>query len=714
MEDALLAMIDALETEIETVTDRGQARTIRFKSGERLRSVAGTHIYRCVAERPLGSPIEAVSVIISTRGITQSGELLGSSTKHFEVAVRSDLGDETESGTIEVDPTGLLEMTRERLAEMLDGDMPFDTGLIARLLDMPHVDHTQDANTHTDDSETDAGQLEPGVVTLDEFQRAAVAAAKSRDLVFIWGPPGTGKTRTVGALAAELVADGQRVLVCAHAHVAVDAAVLAALRAGCAPVTRIGTPQLADVPPRLVEDHFTWESVNKAGLYAMTLSRLVATYPEDDDSQDVTRTAPFDYVIVDEASMALLPHAIIAATKGEHFVVCGDLRQLSPVVQTSDNPDVACWLGRDVFEASGIADKIHSGSDAVDPSLKILQRQYRAHPAIAEVVNEFAYGGRLESAVETLSHDTLSAAEPGSGAGVVVVDTSSLVPVSIQPQSSRCNPMSALLAAAIAGRIVEQAPALTTDGRLVGIATPYAPQTRMLRDLLDDFGLSDYTELGTVHRFQGGEREAVIVDLCDATPVAPPPMLQGDEGMRLLNVAMSRARSKLVLVADANFLHGGQCGRALQTASRNGVIVDAASIPGLGVVEWLGIDDFLEAATEAIDTARMRVLVRAPKLDALADAIEFAGHKCDSVVVHTAMLSDELAQRLDNADVTAHVNKRVRERLVVADNTVFVGNTAAPAARNPESPKAMARVEAPSFAAQLATLLAIPRHASRR
>src|SRR5690606_21376216 len=73
----------------------------------------------------------------------------------------------------------------------------------------------------------DREHLVPADIDLNPAQETAVAAALAEPLWWIWGPPGTGKTRSLGALVAEAAIRGESVLVTAHSTVAVDTAMLA-------------------------------------------------------------------------------------------------------------------------------------------------------------------------------------------------------------------------------------------------------------------------------------------------------------------------------------------------------------------------------------------------------------------------------------------------------------------------------------------------------
>jgi hypothetical protein len=92
----------------------------------------------------------------------------------------------------------------------------------------------------------------------------------------------------------------------------------------------------------------------------------------------------------------------------------------------------------------------------------------------------------------------------------------------------------------------------------IGIVTPYAAQARLIHRLLEVCGMVDTVDAATVHRFQGSEKDLVIVDLVDAEPIIGASKLTGtdaDQSRRVLTVATSRARSKLVVIANRQFIN---------------------------------------------------------------------------------------------------------------------------------------------------------------
>ena len=679
LEPVLAGLTSALEDEIEAVNRRGRRRVLAFTNGRRQKTSPAGHTYRLSLGRP-APRLDALTATVSAGGIMQTGELLDASGRELVVTVPRTLGDAVSGGTVEIDPSAILEATEVRLTQFATGELDLDEDTLWRLFGA-----TPGGGTSPPEA-PDPDAPEPSYPGLDPYQSAAVAAAAGGELTFVWGPPGTGKTRTLGRLATELVAAGRRVLLTAHAHVAVDAAVISALAAGCTAVVRLGAPQLPEVPDHVVVDRlkdavptleFEAGSAGAPGsVLAATLSKIALS--------DAVLSRRFDHVLVDEASMAPLPQLLLAAGLGAATTCFGDPRQLPPVV-TADTPAARVWLHRDVFDASGVGAAIAEG--APDPRLRLLARQYRADPQIAAVTNTFAYGGRLESAPDTGGH-AVAEAEPGPGRPVVLWDTAPLAPVAIRPGVSRCNPLSAAFVAQVA------ALAAVPGARGGGGAPRYAAQARLIPPRRVDLDAAAAVEVATVHRFQGGEREMIVVDLCDGRPHQPPPFLQRDEGVRLLNVAMSRARSKLVVVADSSWLRGGPCARALELVAEHGSHVDASEWPG---VEWMSAEEFLQRAPLDVAAARDRVLLRAPRLRVTDLTEALLGALPEPVVVTDTAADPDLADALG-----ALVERRVAERVLVADDVVYTGNTQAPAAAGG---RGMARLQGAAFARRLARIL---------
>lgn len=240
----------------------------------------------------------------------------------------------------------------------------------------------------------------------------------------------------------------------------------------------------------------------------------------------------FDVLIAEEAGMATLPSLFYAASVcSRRAIMVGDPRQLPPIVQSED-PIVRRTIGRNIFE-------LHDERADV---VAMLDVQYRMHPAIGALVGNLFYSGRLTHGAANT--EAITAAPPFPGEAVVIVDTPSSCQRS-QKGSSRVNPTSAEVTANLAHEAVRG------GATSVAVITPYAAQASEIRRLLAARRIGDAVECSTIHRFQGRECDVVIIDLVDAAPMRPSALI-GD-APNLLNVSISRARGKLVIVADVAY-----------------------------------------------------------------------------------------------------------------------------------------------------------------
>jgi hypothetical protein len=287
------------------------------------------------------------------------------------------------------------------------------------------------------------------------------------------------------------------------------------------------------------------DQVGRARRDLLETARLVLTTLSKAAITSEIHERRFDRVLVDEASMAQPPQVALAASLAtKSLAIFGDFRQLAPVVQSWSQP-VKRWLGRDVFELNGLTRNI----DTTD-LLSVLTIQYRMHPKIMGLVNGPSYGNRLQAGpgIEQ-STATIAGHEPARGQPVVWIDTNEFGARGHSTVThSRLNPLSAWLALQVALQMLN-------DGMdSIGVVAPYRDQARLLRLLVRAAGVQHAVHTGTIHRFQGGERDAIILDLVDAAPLPPGVLFRSDDGLRLLNVAITRARGKLVCLSDGSYL----------------------------------------------------------------------------------------------------------------------------------------------------------------
>lgn len=468
---------------------------------------------------------------------------------------------------------------------------------------------------------------------LNQHQKNAIEAVRTKDLSLIWGPPGTGKTEVLGRLTTELVRIGKRVLCLAVSNVAIDQFALRAARIAEGDIdpqkkfVRFGQPRLPEViqndylfPNRREVDDIrsriqglrqlkeqtndlneqarlqerltnAQTELRNAILAPLSYARAVFTTVIQVGIEDLFLSVdPFDVVIVDEVSMLPIGHLLfLASIPSEKIVLAGDFKQLSPIA-VSNHGLVQTWLKQDIFAWL----HIHHNQGEHD-RMTMLSLQYRMHPEICRIISDTFYFGKLKADIST--HDNhLANQPPGEGVHVLIADMSTATKRVICERTetgSRYNVRNGEVTVEIAHRLIRRA-----HVHSVAIIAPYRWQVRLIQNSFRDIFQQDRTpdqvrrklKIGTVHAFQGDESDIIIFDLVD-TPRSLPSKIWSDRpGLELLNVGISRAKGKLILVGHPDlFRHAQGYGahhRILSRYFRNRLrLPDLHLIPGQEVLE---------------------------------------------------------------------------------------------------------------------------------
>lgn len=388
---------------------------------------------------------------------------------------------------------------------------------------------------------------------LNQSQRGAIAKALAQQVTFVWGPPGTGKTKTLGGLAASLIAADKRVLLTALSNMALDQLLLAAIgwlgeQASRVSIARLGST-MDDRCRSFGREAFgragfagaragaRWsDHVRHASLVAANFAML--SFPR------VTHPGRFEYVIADEVSMANIP-ALAASSffARTGFVVGGDPSQLPPIYpEDAEEPNE--WFRDNVFVKAGVA-------DPDDPRAAFLDTQYRMHREIGDLVSEMFYGGRLKTGIPDSApvvrlgpRRVLFVHSPGS------VQTLEGTTLDTEDQR-RFNSVHAESAAKVAMMAIGSG----VNPSDVGIGAPYNAQVVKILGTLRENSRrarvnAEGVKVSTFHSFQGQERRVMIVDITDDN-VRPTRLTAKRE---LVNVALSRAKEHLVIIGNRDYL----------------------------------------------------------------------------------------------------------------------------------------------------------------
>jgi len=251
----------------------------------------------------------------------------------------------------------------------------------------------------------------------------------------------------------------------------------------------------------------------------------------------------FDVAVIDEGSQQVEPSTLIPIMRADRFYIAGDHKQLPPTVMSEEAKE----LEKTLFE------RLIYGHPELSTMLEV---QYRMNEKIMEFPNKEFYGGKLRAAESVKEHtladfnlkepekfkEVLDPKEP-----LAFLDTSSINALEFQPEGSTS--YENYEEAKIAIEIAEELHRMGLENKDIGIITPYAAQVKLIKQLLleKDFKV----EVNSVDGFQGREKEAIIISFVRSNEEGEVGFLKD---LRRLNVAITRARRKLICIGNAETL----------------------------------------------------------------------------------------------------------------------------------------------------------------
>lgn len=468
--------------------------------------------------------------------------------------------------------------------------------------------------------------------TRNASQNEAIKKALQNNILYVWGPPGTGKTTTLGYIVAEYLQNNKKVLFVSNTNRAVDVGLLSVLNAlqeinpgfDKKYIARFGdavlendsltevlfeaqierrlldnkekaaqlssllgryqelqthidklmargeeVPEELDLQCRLLGEKTDWEGgpaaleekierllhVNERS--ELRKRRLVATTLAKVCTSDLFYGLKYDAVVVDEASMAGIPFLLVMASKSEsHLVIAGDPMQLPPIAVTADF-EARTFLEKDVFtyvSGAETAEGLFSWHDSFPDFTCFFDTQYRMKSDLARVISSVFYEGRLK---------TDAAKNTSSKKSVALVDSSKYGPAVTQESRDRgFRPVNEVHL-----KLLEESVRKLTRryaDSAIGIIVPFRSSVYATRKYLSSKGFR-YVEVGTIHTFQGREKEVIIFDTVMSGEIqygqkrhySVRPFDETKNGMsvpRLLNVAFSRSKEMLVIIADMDHI----------------------------------------------------------------------------------------------------------------------------------------------------------------
>ena len=369
---------------------------------------------------------------------------------------------------------------------------------------------------------------------VNEAQSEAIAQAVATDLChLIQGPPGTGKTFVLAQVVKQRVERGERVLITAATHRAIHHA-LNMIRRIAPEITDIVKIGQAIHDPDLQVAQY--DAFSASPLAQCEGGYVVGATPFAVRSNRL-RGVDFDAVIVDEASQVTLPLAVMAMLAADTYVLVGDHRQLPPVVQS--------LLPREAHLASVFGRLSGGGFETM------LDVTYRMNAELVQWPGESFYSGKL-CAAEANAGRRLALPQAPQDFGAVLDPAQPLVFLEMEHcTAERYSNEEAVLVADLLVALRRTGFSLAE----VAVVVPFRRQARRIRASLNARRALLPQDIAacvidTVERMQGQEREVVIVSMTASEPAYVRGLLDFILQPQRLNVAVTRARSKVIVLAS--------------------------------------------------------------------------------------------------------------------------------------------------------------------
>jgi DNA replication ATP-dependent helicase Dna2 len=426
---------------------------------------------------------------------------------------------------------------------------------------------------------------------MNEDQIAAVRKVlAAQDYALILGMPGTGKTTTIAHVIRALLAEDKTILLTSYTHTAVDN-ILLKIREVAPPnsILRLGVPakinaqvqefcQLAATPRKTIDEIET----------AYTGCQIVATTCMGTNHPLFNRRA-FDVCIVDEASQITLPTSLGPLLHARKFVLVGDHYQLPPLVQNK----AALEGGLDVSLFRQL-------SEAHPDAVATLGKQYRMCEDIMSLSNALIYSGQLRCGSDAVARRTLQSVDmsalsafhnaehlcstPSRGGKCWLADfcrpERKVVYANTDLAGKRATETLNLgknitndYEATLTAQLVLSFLGIGVPAREIGVITLYRSQLALMRRLFKVAGVSSEVEIDSADRFQGRDKECVVLSMVRSNDSG----IVGDllKDWRRVNVALTRARSKLIVLGSRQTLQNNELlAKFLGLVDDNGWSVD--------------------------------------------------------------------------------------------------------------------------------------------
>ncbi|KAK3084107.1 hypothetical protein FSP39_008260 [Pinctada imbricata] len=389
---------------------------------------------------------------------------------------------------------------------------------------------------------------------LNKPQKTAILKVlMAKDYVLIKGYPGTGKTSTIVSLVRVLETLGKSVLLTSYTHSAVDNILLKLKKVGVS-FLRLGKVSKvhADIQPYTAERQA--QGLTSVGeLREFYNSQKIVATSSLGINHPLFTHRRFDVCIIDEASQILQPASIGPLFSADKFVLVGDPKQLPPVIQSKEARD----LGMD----ESLFVRLDTGSATFELNL-----QYRMNKDIMYLSNTLVYNGALRCGSDEVANHRLIFPDPQCVAKVLDEEPWLAPVLGVEPykaavfintehiqaheERDRAGLIKNVTESRLVCSITQSCVKCGIEQSDIGVIAPYRHQVALIKNDLRNF---QDVEVNTVDQYQGRDKDVIIISFTRSfsnSNEAESKSGQLLKDVRRLNVAITRAKKKLIMIGD--------------------------------------------------------------------------------------------------------------------------------------------------------------------
>ncbi len=387
-------------------------------------------------------------------------------------------------------------------------------------------------------------------LSLTDSQRESFALATGTfPVVGIQGPPGSGKTFVLAAIAGYYLAKGHNVLVSALSHQAINNALNQAaavmrtmnIRAWALKVSRNKNDGLhldEGLPLKIINAIGSWLD-SGPNLYGLTSFKAV---------HDL-RGKKIDLLILDEASQLPLPHAFMIMRYARKVILIGDHQQMRPIISYRHHPDPSLYLSIFEYFRALYPDRV-----------RMLTETFRMNDEITAFPSTTFYEGRLKPFGDTGGRLLMiQPAQPGVERKYAEIfdpkKSSVFIEMDHRHATKHCPEEADLVADLIRAAVLDYG----ISARSIAVLVPFRAQQELIRTRLRQLSQEHHKRLtlvlvDTVERMQGQERDLVIYSLTASDPNRLSAIADFFFDIHRFNVAMTRAKTKRIVIGSRHLL----------------------------------------------------------------------------------------------------------------------------------------------------------------